>query len=1480
MCCSGKKTTVFFIVTLVILFIIPCISSYAQSSELLKFEHLIANDGISHSKTYNIIQDRQGFLWIATQYGLNKYDGHDIKVYTNVRNDPHSLSSNFIWHLFEDDSGMIWASTWGNGVNSYDPVKDTFTRFMHDADDPDSLSSGNVWSSYQDRQGTLWVCTDNGLNKLNSDNKTFTRYHHNPADPTSISNNSVSSMHEDRNGNLWVTTYGGGLNKFDRTSGEFISYQNDPATPGSLSNNNIWQSHLDRNGILWLATEGGLNKFNPDTEVFTRYQHTPDDPSSISNNTLTYIIEDESGKLWISTFGGGLNHFDPQTGIATRFQEDTDNIFSIRNNTVWGSVIDNTGALWVTSEDGINVYDPGRHQFEMYNYQANNPKTHAYKGCYSFHIDKENQLWAGSDSFGLAKFNQDRTAYISYRHDEEDANSLLNNQVFSLQADITGILWVGTLEGLSRFDPATETFSHFQHEPDNANSLSGNQVFDIAIEENGNIWLAIYGKGLTRYNPVTQKFTNYTPAADQTNRVITAWISTVEITSDGHIWAGGEGGLSRLDPESGKFTNYVRGPGQLSSSSVMVTHEDRTGKLWVGTDNGLQLFDPESDSFSTYFTEDGLPSNHIIGIVDDDRGNIWISTNRGLSKFNPNTKTFKNYDAADGLQGNEFMARAVYKSPNGDLIFGGREGFNIVNPDQLHSNPHIPSVVLTDFLLFNTSVTVGDNSPLTKQISRTDKITLSHTQSVFSFKFAALNFRHPEKNRFAYKLEGFDDNWRLTNSDMRFATYTNLDAGRYIFRVKACNNDSVWNEVGTSIVVTILAPWWETSWFYTLCALGVLGIFGLVYQDQAGKLRKERAFALALQEREEKYRTLFESFPLGINISDSTGKIIESNPIADTLLGISGTEQKEDGINWQDWKVLRSDGTRMPPEEFPGVNSLKEKRKIENVELGILKSDDQITWLIATVAPIPLENYGVAITYSDITYRKQIEEEIGKQQRLFETMFNTIPDGVIITNTKHEMQLANKSMHAIFGYRPENLIGKTAQLLHADQNTYNEPGLSLLNQDANGQQELYTTLYKKKDGDDFPGETFRAKLFDEEYRWIGNVSIIRDITEREQAELLIQQSQKMDAIGTLAGGIAHDFNNILSPIIGYSQMLMEDLEDDSSQHRDIVKIYYAAIRARDLVKQILAFSRQVDQEIVPLKLQSIVKEAMKLLRSTIPTIIDFKQDIDPECNLILANPTQIHQIIMNLCTNAYHAMENSGGTLKVTLKQVRHEADSLFFPKLAPGKYALLNIADTGVGIEKDILDKIFNPYFTTKEEGKGTGLGLSIVHGIVKKHNGDIHIYSEPGKGTEIHIYLPILDKDNSTVIATDDKPIIGGNERILLVDDEEAIIAMGKQMLERLGYTVVTQNGSVEGLAAFKANPDDFDLIITDMNMPKMTGADLAQKIRNDGFDIPMILSTGFSDQVTEEKCKALNIQGYIIKPINKRDLAEAIRIALTHR
>lgn len=500
------------------------------------------------------------------------------------------------------------------------------------------------------------------------------------------------------------------------------------------------------------------------------------------------------------------------------------------------------------------------------------------------------------------------------------------------------------------------------------------------------------------------------------------------------------------------------------------------------------------------------------------------------------------------------------------------------------------------------------------------------------------------------------------------------------------------------------------------------------------------------------------------------------------------------------------------------------------------------------------------------------------------TLINTIPDLVWLKDTQGVYLFCNPRVEHLYGAKAEDIIGKNdhdlvGQELADSFRKYDKVVIATGEPCVNEEEVVFAN-----DGHHELLETIKTPMFSENGDIVGILGIARDITERKESETekinlekRLQQAQKMEAIGTLAGGIAHDFNNILGIILGYADMAKEDAPPGTQLAKDLEEILIAANRAKDLVKQILAFSRQAEVERIPLKIQPLIKEGLKMLRSSIPTTISITENIDPKSGIILADPTQIHQILMNLCTNAYHAMEETGGVLSVTVRTaVISSDDKAMLLHIKPGKYVEIMVADTGRGIGPDVIEKIFDPYFTTKGIGKGTGLGLAIIHGLMSDYGGTITVESELGKGATFHVYFPVVERD---VLPERKEPndIPKGKERILLVDDEELLAQMSKEMLERLGYHVTVRYGSLEALEIFQNTPNEFDLVITDQTMPDMIGSDLSRHMMQIRPDIPIILCTGYSNLIDEHSAKALGIKEFILKPLNKEVIARLIRKVL---
>ena len=472
--------------------------------------------------------------------------------------------------------------------------------------------------------------------------------------------------------------------------------------------------------------------------------------------------------------------------------------------------------------------------------------------------------------------------------------------------------------------------------------------------------------------------------------------------------------------------------------------------------------------------------------------------------------------------------------------------------------------------------------------------------------------------------------------------------------------------------------------------------------------------------------------------------------------------------------------------------------------------------------------------------------------------------------------LTNPAYLKMFGYRnAKDLIGKPIfELIAPDERKKIKQFVS---DRIKGRPvgSHYHTRGLKKNGVEFDMEVNVAQYGQEDIK--NTLVILRDVTDRNKLEEQVRQSQKMESIGNLAGGIAHDFNNLLFPIIGMSEILLEDLPQDSLEYENAQEIFTAGRRAGDLVQQILAFSRQSEHKMTPVRIQNVLKEVLKLSRSTIPTNIKIQQKIQENCGLVMADSTQIHQVSMNLITNAFHAVEDKNGFINIELKEITLKDNELPDSALQPGKYVRLSVSDNGIGMSQNTIHNIFEPYFTTKEQGKGTGLGLAVVFGIVKEYSGDIKVYSEVGKGTIFSIYLPLMKKTSDRIVIDRESETAVGTEKILLVDDEVSVAKLESKMLSRLGYLVTVETKSIDALKVFRSNSDFYDLVISDMTMPDMTGDQLAKEILSIKSDTPIIICTGFSERINKKRAEDIGVSGFLMKPVVKSEMAQMVRKVL---
>lgn len=853
-----------------IFILLLCLLSLSQpapslaDSPTFRFEHISLEQGLSHGTVFSIVQDHTGFMWFGTPSGLNKYDGYNITIFRNDPQKPNSLSNDNAGNLYIDRAGIIWIGTWGGGLARLDPPTGQISAYRNDPANPASLSSDRVQTIYEDRAGMLWVGTaGGGLNKLDRQTGQFTVYRNNPANPASLSNDRIWSIVEDNAGQLWVAT-SEGLNRFDPQTQTFTRYLNNPADSTSLSNNLIRTLYVDKAGTLWIGNEAGLDKFDPHTDSFSHYQNNPTNPTSLSDTIVNAMLEDSAGNFWVGTRSGGLNLFDRQQGTFTRYLNNPSDPTSLSYNDIRSIYEDRSGVLWLSTRGGgVNKFSPISGQFIHLANNPDNPNSLNNNDVRAIYEDKDKNLWIGTKGGGLNKFNPQTGFFTSYQNNPDNANSLSNNDIYAIYQDRAGFLWLGTSGGgLNKFDPQTQAVTRYQNNPDDPTSLSFNDINIIYEDRSGILWIGTKGGGLNKFDPRTETFTAYkNDPADPTSLGGNDVYAILEDSQSTFWVCTYGGGLNQFDRVSGKFIRYQydsTDTTSLSNNDVYAIHEDQAGTLWIGTANGgLNKFEPETGQFVRYGPEQGLASLVVYGILEDSQGNLWLSTSKGISKFNPRSQTFINYDAGDGLGNVVFNENAYYQSPAGEMFFGGINGLVRFDPAMIKDNPHPPAVVLTEFNILNREISL--NQP----IEQLKEVNLSYRDIVFSFEYTALDYTNTTKNQYAYKLEGFDQDW-IKAGTRRFGTYTNLDAGVYTLRIKGSNNSGVWNEAGTSLKIIVTPPFWETWWFRLATSAVVLALGFTAYTIRVASIKAqgEKLKALVsertaeLSEANEHLRTL------------------------------------------------------------------------------------------------------------------------------------------------------------------------------------------------------------------------------------------------------------------------------------------------------------------------------------------------------------------------------------------------------------------------------------------------------------------------------------------------------------------------------------------------------------------------------------------------------------------------------------------------
>ena len=798
-----------------------------------RFVHITPENGLSGSVVTSIFQDSRGFMWFGTAHsGLNRYDGYRFVVYRNKSKSKRAPAGILATAINEDALGCLWIGSPETGLSRMDPATDTFSHYRFDPDDPASLSDDHVRVITRDTRGDLWIGTAKGLNKLDPRSRTFIRFQVEPNNPAGLTDDHITALCTGPDGMVWVGTAEGGLNRLDPESRRFTHYRHDPNNPESIEAGAIVAMGMDNDGRLWTATNrGGLNRFDPRSEKFERF------PFVRKSDRITSITADEKGSIWIGLFLGGLLRFDPQTNRVFRHRHNPADRHSLNSSNVMALYRNKEGLLWIgTRGGGINLLNTEQFQFRHYRHVYGNANSLSDNEVRAIHMDKSGILWIGTDGGGLNRFDRVKGEWRSYTHDPTDPESLSDDLVSSISEAPDGSLWIGTVHGLDRFDRETETFRHYRSIPGDTGSLGHNQVMCCLVDRSGTLWVGTQKNGINRLDNGSGRFRHYRRVAADPGTVKLPIVFSIYEDSRRNLWIGTGAGLVRYDRQTDTLLPcpLTDTKGETGATPVIYAiREDCSDNLWLATSDGLYRADRERRRFSSRTTEDGSPLFDIHSLEVDRSNGLWLGTARGLIRIDTRTGKRRRYGVSDGAQGHDFIPAASTQSPDGELFFGGTNGFNAFYPDSIKPNTYKPPVILTDLLLFNKSVPVGPDSILHKPIWRMGLeravLQLDYTQNIFSLEFASLSYRAPRKNRYRYKLEGLESKWNEVDASRRLATYTHLKPGSYVFRVQGSNNSGVWGDGEVRLTIEVLPPWWGTLWFRLLMITLGVGLVSVLY---------------------------------------------------------------------------------------------------------------------------------------------------------------------------------------------------------------------------------------------------------------------------------------------------------------------------------------------------------------------------------------------------------------------------------------------------------------------------------------------------------------------------------------------------------------------------------------------------------------------------------------------------------------------------
>ncbi len=990
-------------------FIFACLGlNFFAAAQHFNFSHLDISQGLSNNQVNCFLKDANGFLWIGTMSGLNRYDGYQFKVFKHNQQDTTTLSDDYISAITEGPFNTLWIDT-RKGYNMYDPATEKFERNINKQLKELGLPQTIVTKIIKNKKGDfLFLMNERYVYRFSAENKKTTLLY-----KIANESNTLSTIEADSKDRCWLIYHNGVMEKLDDKTGAILKKTDIPSRLFGSGFVN-YSLFIDQEGELWIrasqstANKGGVIRYNPETGSITHFRNDAGN-IRLNSNLITGVIQDDNGLIWLCTDHGGVNLFNKKNNTISYILNNVDDDKSISQNSIITAYKDNTGIVWQgTFKKGVSYYHENIIKFPVFRHQPSNAGSLSFDDVNRFVEDASGNIWIGTNGGGLIYFDRVNNRFHQYLHQPGNTNSISNNVIVSLCIDSEQNLWIGSYYGgLDCYKNGRIT--HYRHDDANANSLSDDRVWEIFEDSKKNLWVGTLSGGLNRFDRKNNVFHHYN--ASLPNSIHSTYISAIIEDREGKLWIGSDNGIDVIDPSSGKivhYVNYTNDADGLTNNNIICLFEDSRGLIWIGTRDGLCVYNKQRQKIESFSTRDGLPDNTILNILEDQKHTLWISTTKGISnievlkeKNEPVKISCQNYSELDGLQATEFNENAALKTSKGELIFGGARGFNFFDPQKIITDKSEPHLVFTDLQLFNNSVSVGEKINgrvlLPVALSNMSSVTFKHNENILGIEFSAMILSNPRKIKYAYKLEGFNEDWLYTDSKMRKAIFTNLDPGTYTFRLKATTEDGQWSGNEISLKIKVLPPFWRTNIafiLYLVVIAGILFIARKIMLDRA-RMRFEAIHQRKEAERIQAMDVMKTKFFTNVSHEFRTPLSLILSPLDKIVKQTTDPGQKKQ------LHLIQRNAKRL----LNLINQLLDFRKMEVQEFSVQFSKGDVVKFTKDITS----------SFSDISEKKDIElifhSDIESLQMLFDKdklekiLFNLLSNAFKYTPSNGEVKV-------------------------------------------------------------------------------------------------------------------------------------------------------------------------------------------------------------------------------------------------------------------------------------------------------------------------------------------------------------------------------------------------------------------------------------------------------------------------------------------